>query len=379
MAKKRHILAIFTFIIIGCANVTEQIIPTEPSFNNYISIGGSYTAGVSNGVLNTKNQLTSFPNLIAQQLSKRGGGSFIQPLLENGTEVPYNQTTTISKYKGSCNNYGLPAFKIYSIFKNGLADDSQAGFSPFLNRIATESQKQKNYVDIIKELNPTLISIEFGLDEVFDYIVSGGVKPYTDYTVFHTNFSVMLDQLSKTNAKILVANVPNFLTTATLSYSVDKLPQVLRSKDIYIQLNTGKVRKATSNDRFLKTGIAIIGKNDENGNLVGFSEQKPLPNKYIIDENELADLKKTISFYNASIEKLCTEKQIAVVDIFGLFSNIQKSPIEVNNIKIEAIEGSFYSGDGILTTNVGNILIANEFIKVLNLKYNFTVPLLEIK
>ena len=49
-------------------------------FSTYVALGNSLTSGYRDGALYRDGQIESYPNIIAQQMQKTGGGSFTQPL-----------------------------------------------------------------------------------------------------------------------------------------------------------------------------------------------------------------------------------------------------------------------------------------------------------
>ena len=49
-------------------------------FSNYVAVGASFTAGVSDNGLFIASQTNSWPNTLASQFSAAGGGDLDQPL-----------------------------------------------------------------------------------------------------------------------------------------------------------------------------------------------------------------------------------------------------------------------------------------------------------
>jgi len=375
---KRLLLTFASAILISCANIGQADLALNADFSNYISIGGAYTAGVSDGLLTRQSQVGSFPNIIAQQLSKSGGGTFNLPLLDNGVTVSSAETNLLAAYVGSVNNFGIPNFKIYNTSTTGLGNPSQQNFNPFFSRLLSVEQQNKSYLDIIKQNKPTVVTVEFGTDDLLDFINSGGSKALTDYTVFHTSFSTVLTSLSSVGAKAIVANVPDLSTIPALR-TLRAIQAQNANKDIFIRLSNDKIRKATASDLFLKSAFENVGKTDAKGNSIGFSAESPVPHEQVLDESETATLAQVISFYNASIERLCKEKQIQTVDLFSLFNTIYTKSIDINGVKVDSTIGNFYSKDGVSLTVRGNSIIANEFIKAINIKFQTQVSLVEIK
>jgi hypothetical protein len=59
--------------------------------------------------------------------------------------------------------------------------------------------------------------------------------------------------------------------------------------------------------------------------------------------------------------------------------HVKTEGVEVNGRKIGTtfVTGGAFSLDGIHLTPIGNVLLANEFIKAINTKYNAFVPLVD--
>ncbi len=378
--EKRHLLIFISTILISCANIGQAELAFSEDFSNYISIGGAYTAGVSDGTLTRQSQIGSYPNIIARQLSKSGGGTFNLPLIDNGIVVSSTEPNSLNSYVGRVNNFGIPNIKIYNTSTSGLGNPSQQNFNPFFSRLLSVDQQNKSYLEIVKQNKPTIVTVEFGTDDLLDFINSGGSRALTDYTVFHTSFSNVLTSLSSVGAKTIVANVPDLsIIPALRTYTLGTIQAQNANKDIFIRLSNDKIRKATASDLFLKSAFENIGKIDAKGNSIGFLAESPVPHEQVLDESETATLVQVISFYNASIERLCKEKAVQTVDLFSLFNTIYTKSIDINGVKIDGTIGNFYSKDGISLTNRGNSIIANEFIKAINSKFQSQVPLVDIK
>ncbi|WP_342454926.1 hypothetical protein [Tenacibaculum sp. L6] len=112
-------------------------------FSSYIAVGGSFTAGYTDGALFKIGQQNSFPNILASKFAMVGGGDFNQPLMEDniggmihpvtgevvldpryyfdtstGLPTGLDKTpTTIAGYPAtnaaSFSNYGIPGVKSF--------------------------------------------------------------------------------------------------------------------------------------------------------------------------------------------------------------------------------------------------------------------------
>ncbi len=75
-------LAVFT----GCDPKIDELSVSANGldFSNFVAVGNSQTAGMSDNALYTSGQINSLPNIMAEQFKLVGGGEFRQPLI--GTE-----------------------------------------------------------------------------------------------------------------------------------------------------------------------------------------------------------------------------------------------------------------------------------------------------
>ena len=53
----------------------------EADFSNYVALGNSLTSGYADNALYISGQENSYPNIMAGQFAKVGGGPFVQPLM----------------------------------------------------------------------------------------------------------------------------------------------------------------------------------------------------------------------------------------------------------------------------------------------------------
>ena len=212
-------------------------------FSNYIAIGASFTAGITDGALFQASQVNSFPNIMSQKFAMVGGGDFGQPLMNdniggmvtsagtvaqsprlffNGTGpavLPATPTTVVGvpvSNAGSLNNYGVPGAKSFHLLAPGYG--SVAGLltspptaNPYYVRMAPT---QPNLITQAASKAPTFFTLsEIGGNDVLGYATSGGdgTNPITPATAFNGYFDLIIGALTtgpNANAKGLVSNVP---------------------------------------------------------------------------------------------------------------------------------------------------------------------------
>ena len=219
-------------------------------FSNYVAIGASFTAGFTDGGLFIAAQENSFPNQLAQQFAKAGGGSFSQPLMNdnvggllfsgnviqgprlffNGAgpaSLPAMPTTEVTNVlSGSFNNMGVPGAKSFHILAPGygnLAGVPVGAANPYFARMA--SSPNATVLEDALAQAPTFFTLsEIGGNDVLGYATSGGTgvdqtgnfdpttyggSDITDPNVFAQAFSGMVTALTQGGAKGVVTTVPD--------------------------------------------------------------------------------------------------------------------------------------------------------------------------
>jgi lysophospholipase L1-like esterase len=245
---KPVVTALVAGIAVSCTPTIDE--PTlsggQASFTKYVAIGNSLTAGYADGGVYREGQLNSYPNLLAQQFKKVGGGDFIQPLYTeagaNGTGylkmtgfnaqgrpvlasvttglgvVGVQQTATgitplYQKFTGANQNLGVPGIRVSAI-----------GFNPNYERLLADGATTA-YLDYVKAqlAGATFYTCWLGNNDALGYATTGGVTPLTTQALFTTNYTQLVTALKAVaGAKGVVANVPNvtavpFLNTVTFA------------------------------------------------------------------------------------------------------------------------------------------------------------------
>jgi hypothetical protein len=100
-----------------------------------------------------------------------------------------------------------------------------------------------------------------------------------------------------------------------------------------------------------------------------------MPDVYALDSYEVDSIHQAINDYNTIISQKATQYNLALADMNQYFTSVQ-SGIKWNGEDINAdfISGGFFSLDGYHPNQKGYALIANEFIKAINIKYGASLP-----
>ncbi len=266
-------LSMLTFGMVACENelvedfrdlnanddvVLEELTVGDLDFSNYVAIGASFTAGVTDGGLFIATQENSFPNLLAKQFEKVGGGSFTQPLMNDnfgglilgGNPVispitgdrlfterlvfggagpvplqavnPSAMSTTdfaLNNPTGPFNNLGIPGAKSFHLIASGYGNISNfpAAANPYAIRV-TGNNQNASILELAMAQNPTFFTLsEVGGNDVLGYATSGGESdidapnydPITDSATFDFAFNNLITALTSNGAKGVVTTVPD--------------------------------------------------------------------------------------------------------------------------------------------------------------------------
>ncbi len=225
-------------IVSSCEPVFDVPEPQsgDADFSRYVALGNSLTAGFADNALYRDGQLASFPNQLATQMQEAGGGSFIQPLVEDGVGAGQNQNPRLILQQGPdgslapgpaadegqdifsenifgegpFNNLGVPGAKTFHLLMDDYAD-----LNPFYGRFAQDSET--TLLEQALELDPTFFTLWIGSNDILGWATSGGTgdadggtgeNDITLESVFEESIETLIAQLTANGAKGVVMNIP---------------------------------------------------------------------------------------------------------------------------------------------------------------------------
>jgi hypothetical protein len=135
----------------------------------------------------------------------------------------------------------------------------------------------------------------------------------------------------------------------------------------------GKSRQATEDDLILLAAAGAIAQPVPGipapVNVNGISY--PLADKWVLIPSEQAEIKAATDAYNATIEAVANSAGLAFVDANASLGELSTIGINSNNFTLTSglITGGTFSLDGVHLTSRGYALVANEFMKAIDLAY----------
>jgi len=431
----KQIFFIITFllfaILIGCSRDSDPIsseqpidmpintVPIFPSqtysigeanFTSFVALGNSITSGFQSGALFEEGQLASFPNLIYKQVKELGATTeFQMPIIREpgmGTRINVTFTSSAGWNITSKDVVALPSNILLFRAYNNLAVPGAVLWIPnaegnpisdmfesisFLNAsrnnplflvILRTSLYGENIYLQAKSLKPTFITLWIGNNDVLGYAISGGTSPTspTPDNIFQALYQRVIDSLLTTGAQIVVANIPDISSIPYFKVGPPYYLDDSGNKVYYWGVTKNGVRKLDDDDYLTMNGYSAT----KNG--LGKSQNSPLTDDLILDKDEVQIAKNSTNAFNQIINSICNNtmlsdgKPISVVDVNQLLNQIDNGGIQIGgeHFTSEFIIGNTFSFDGIHPSNKGHAIIANEFIRVINSRYNANIPFVDV-
>ena len=446
-------LSLIAVVFVGCEDRSDISAPTSgtASYDRFVTIGNSITAGYQSGALYESAQVYAYGNLIAKQV----GASFAMPIYSDpGTGgrmelTAFNfatSTPTITNnpavgaptnltYAAPYNNLGVPGALLYDVLNATNSQDCGSKVfggpaNPMFDLILRNSALNiGSQFKQAKALNPTLLTVWIGNNDVLGFATSGGASPSapTSAATFDALYRFLADSVKSLNTKVVVANLPDvtsipFFNTVGpklalgagwkangllgLFYQkhaaaavdptavVDSIGLLTGKVDLtlvagswtgYLGQPTGAWYRyiAQSKGLPLAAVLASIAGLDTTKPF-GFHPQNPFPDALTLDADEITTAKTATANFNASIDSLARNRGFAMVNINTFFNQIRARDYSggsyYGGIKFTTgyISGGLFSLDGVHPSNHGHAIIANEFIKVINSKWGGSIPLVDV-
>ncbi|UOR04489.1 SGNH/GDSL hydrolase family protein [Hymenobacter aerilatus] len=355
----------------------------------------------------------------------------------DGTPVTGNVTTNLAlrsgataarplytKYTDPVNNLGVPGIRLSDIETAGYG--STQG-NPYFERITPDAQATQTYLARAAASNPTFFTNWLGNNDVLGYATAGGAASnITATTDFTDKNNKLVNALTANGAKGLVVNIPDVTTVPFFTTVGPVLKATLTAASVpgliiqtgsafggptssnRKQIATTDIRDAAGTGRQLftllsspyvrlinqRTGRAWRFVYSQSGQpaagfplflaaygidttaTFGTSAANPIPSLFVLDDVEQGLVRTATTAFNNAIAVKANEKNLALLDINAFFARVAAGGIVVNGVQNTTgfVSGNLFSLDGVHLTPRGYAIVANEMIKVINAKYNASVP-----
>ncbi|MGZ4035080.1 MAG: SGNH/GDSL hydrolase family protein [Bacteroidia bacterium] len=428
----------FSFLLSSCVpklNIPDPS-PGNANFSKTIAIGGDFMAGYQDDALYMKGQQYCIPALLAEQFKLVGGTMFNQALMPDNNGLGLNSkpweswfvTPSHLGYRTDCagvtslfpnkntisvssatpylvgiagntvQNMAVPFANTIDYFNPafGTAFSPTANKNPYYNRFASLPGVSTICADA-KAQKASFVTAWLGMEDIFNYASSGGTSaPIPSAAVFSNYLDTLLGGLTANGAKGVIANIPDFrsfpyYTLIAWNNADLKQSQVDSLNDIYTSsgltqisfhvgtngfiiadstVSNGYVRQMHKGEYITLSVPVDSMKCTKYGLLVNL-----INDRYALDSTEVYAIDQATNSYNAVITQKAAQYNLALVDMNSFFKTVN-SGIKWNGVDFNAqfITGGFFSLDGYHPNQKGYAIIANEFIKAINTKYNAYIP-----
>jgi hypothetical protein len=339
--------------------------------SRYVAIGNSITAGYQSAAVSGRDQVYSFPKLLAnhvgapleQPLFKEPGVgsrqrlvSLTGPVIVSETSVfptdpqPYVNTPPAGAY----DNLGIPGAVLGDILNTTdyAAQANPPRRNPFFLLVLRSSAIGRNILAQARSRNPTFMTCWIGNNDVLGYATSGGLSGTnllppagtlpTEVSIFTGLYSQLLDSLKAiVDTNLVVANIPD---VTSIPYFTTVGPSIRAALPAGIQFRYQRgTNRGLSFDstRFAEATAPLItlpgisyasllgratGKFYRDNNITtlpagidttkpfGFHPQNPWPTALTLDAGEITIAQAAVTGFNSAIASLAAARRIAVVD-----------------------------------------------------------------
>ncbi|MBI4929683.1 MAG: SGNH/GDSL hydrolase family protein [Bacteroidetes bacterium] len=404
----------------------------DADFSKFIALGGSFIAGYQDGALYKDGQQYSLAYQLAKYIHLAGGpAEFVQPFMPDNSGLGLNpkswesdfETSSKLRFKADCKgvsslfpikddfnissagiylqhqsgnfqNFGVPFAKISDYTNSSLGNSGNS--NPYYARFASSAGVSTMLSDA-KAQQPTFFALWAGMEDVYDYVSHGA---YSTTILSPSSFYTKLDSvLSQLPSQGVIANIPDF--TSFPFYTTipwDGLELTRNLKDSLNMLYFGdSLYSGSTAFQIGKNGFMIEDpastapppgyRKMRNGDYILLSVPidsmkcnflgafTPMPDQYVLDTSEVKVVNQIIADYNNVITVMAQKYKLALVDMNAYFKKVQTGiKWDGEDFNAEFVSGGFFSLDGYHPNQKGYVLVANEFIRAINSKYNATVP-----
>lgn len=438
----------------------------------YVALGNSLTAGYQSGAVVSNEVTYAYPTQLARQLNVEFGNDaadyqYMQ-LPDNGglgsrlsikefssNGLPVTQASLLRSNPSNLdlprpyNNLGVPGAILADLHPPAAASNTLTGAlmqiyaarykaNPFFPAVMRNpSQLGRTLLDQASRLNPTLVSIWIGNNDVLGYASSGGtdgtsIEYYTtsknpaptEALVFNQLYNTLLDSAVKKmpNAKFIIGNIPDVMAApyftavgstvrsvvrAALPAQVQQLVlaafpnfpnglpirssaapggfKILNDNDlILLPATTDLAAAVTSLLNVVATNPSALTDPQKLAQLLlGATAQASL-NRLILDEAEQAVVKKAVNDFNTIIATAVSRysDRMLLFDAYSVVEDVRKSGYPVVGslvMNFNYISGGFFSLDGIHPSSRGYAAVTNEIIRTINRGWGANIPMVTIQ
>jgi len=356
----------------------------------YVAVGTSLSSGYMSGGLVDRHQVHSFPALFATQIGKSvqidGQGTFTFPAINGDGILPlleirsYNPPalSNSGRVLGSPTNFTQPS-AYHNLGIPGAVLLDLVDSTHYHATVPPVNRTNFGYWDIIQRrrgvllqqalsLQPTILSVEYGANELLGPTVNAGTSPNPATNLGHA--ALMTAALNAIHTalpgtRVAVVNVPD-VTSIPFFTTIPPFVEVQGLGTVFL---AGADSLLTANDLVLLSAAPLLGQ--------GYGVPgNPLPESVILRAPEVAATQIEVDEMNAVVDSVALRPFVTKVDLHGLLQRIavEGYRIGADVYTSDFIRGGLFGLDGIHPNDLGYALLANELIGAVNSKFGCVIP-----
>ncbi|NNF01719.1 MAG: hypothetical protein HKN22_03470 [Bacteroidia bacterium] len=386
------------------AQLAQQFAKTNGgAFKQPLLTGTNGMLGVSPAP-SMANPLQTLPKRVLSIAVDCLGEAGLSPVLA-ATPNPANVDfyTTLIGSQGPFNNMGIPGIKSWDLTRESLGDPLMPTLAnPFYTRIASVPGTSTAIDDALL-VSPTFFTLWIGNNDVLGYATSGGAgkvdglspNDITSVATFEAAIDAVLLKLTANGAKGVILNIPNVTSIpyfTTIPYNGLELSATEAAGLTAAYAGTGISFSEGANAFIIEDTTTVLGfRKIKEGEFLlltlpqdsikcaGWGSSTPIPMEFVLDESEIMNISSYTSAYNSKLRSVANANGLAFADMNSYFKTFETGFV-FNGVdySTEFVSGGGFSLDGVHPSMRGYGIIANEVIRVINSKYNSTLPLIDV-
>ncbi len=365
------------------------------NFKTYVAFGDSLTAGFSNGSIEAKFQVNSYPALIYRQVQgTKSDAGFEQPLvsapgLPGALRLTSLFPTMISPTPGAgqptninlprpYNNLAVPGATLHDLLTKTQSTSATDPTDLVLRKLGFTQLQQG------LSLMPTFVTLWIGNNDALAAATSGiaieGVT-LTPPAQFDADLKAVTGAITAEGAKFAIGNIPDvtsipFVTTLPRFVFNPKTNQLVLDPTGHPIPLIGPDGPLQAGDYVLLTAAAELAVGRGIPTFIPGGTGQPLSDNAVLNAAEVANIKAHVAAYNASISAAATANGAALVDANAVLTDLAAHGLDIGGIGFSSafLTGGLFGYDGVHPTPLGYAYIANKFIDSINTTFAAQIP-----
>lgn len=397
----------------GCAaDDAELILPeTEPAdeiFDRYAALGNSITAGYQSGGINDSTQLQAYPVLVAAQANAPFGVPLLnRPGCPPPLAAPFS-STRVGTVPGGCALRAVPTGPIQNLAVPGARVATGTSNLVAANALTTFILGGRSQAEAMDSLNPTLVSVWLGNNEILDAALTGNpalLLPVADFTASLDALVAEIEEepAARNDAVVLFgvvnASIVPALQPGAFAFLVKSDPSTAPLLPKSVSPTCSPVTAQGQPNPLARNLISLGVLSSPAPEITCVNTPNAID--FVLTAEEQTAISARVAAYNQAIQTRASAKGWIYIDPNALLvpfladnSAIRKcaglatarTTAEIGAAVAATCPsptpsvgfGSLFSFDGVNPSARAHRILANEMIRRLNAKFSLSVPLLSL-